>query len=744
MHLRTAIRRLGGDESGQALIMAVSLLILLALLSGLFIAMITARLSQSARKAELIQLQQIAEAGQRYADDALTNGAEGADWRPDPANPTAPRTFTYGAGRFTLTVTYDPTAADDYWNCIKVESVADFGDQAGRNYNPFLRRRVVQYKRLLLTDYGRFVTNRDHSGEPAELGVPLSVEGTEYTTVLNGPVRVNGDLVWYGRNLLNLFSAASPRRDDQVEVAGIVQHASDTDFPTSVQVSWDGGGAQAVTESGDPAFTTLFADNKPRYVDGIQGVDASGNQRWARYLAPPRISRQRYLRLTRDSGDWDTSDDGLRRFNTGWYGYGSGIYIANAVHLQSHNYEVMRNNWLGNDTRWWDSPRVQVYTPPAVSIVLHGGDGEPAGVEMTWPDPAPGQGWRDEGGDPLGSDTLTLPYPDNGVIYAEGNVSVSGALPAGQCVTIVSEGTIYIDGPIIDNTNAKVALLARDSVVLNTTVSAGFLYPTEAHLVAPAAYSGDLPAPYEISPGQPFEGRLFCPVAPAAANLYLLHSGAANEMLPPGHEGQTVLNLLVNGNLYDWGSGTDYLMFKEPPTAAGANESNAVAPLYEGLPDATHTMALSLAAGWNTIRFETPSSTVNNYWLYKAAVQPLDIEIDALIYAETGSWFIIPGSFFTPEDATVPAGFPEPGEPLDVMITVRGAISENRTANAADVAQWVAHWRGSNANWNAATGTSSRGLTYEYDPELRLAAGNRLLLPRLPVSPEAAAWEEQL
>ena len=759
-----SLRRLGRlahEESGQALIVVVALLILLALAAGLFIAMITARTAQSARQADLIVLRQISEAGLRYADDALTNGPDGADWRPDPASPSASRSYSYGQGRFTLTVSYDPETTEDspFWNCIRVESVADFGlDQANLPMNPFLKWREIGYKRIALADYARFVTNKDRLGTPAELGVPLLVQydpgqpESAYTSIFDGSLRVNGDVAWYGSNQLLLTATAlgPAHRDDQVEVAGFIRHPSDATYPCSVQVSYNGGAPQAAQPSEPLAsFTTLPNNGKPRYLDGAQTVDLADQPRWARYLPPPRLSRQRYLRLTRDTGEWRTSADGLRRYNTGWYGYGEGIYLGNSAHIQSHDYETMRANWLGNTTADWDATQ-QVYAPPAVQLVLNDSDTNGDGatdITMTWHGDDPGE-FKNQDGEGIGRD-LVLPYPANGVIYAEGNLAVRGALPADHRLTIVSEGNIYLAGSLEDNTNAKVALLARDSVVLNTTVCAGFLYPVEAHPVLPANYSGALPLPYQVSPSEPFEAVCYWPTALANPRLYLLHSGAANENLPPGPAGHTLLNLRVNGTLFDWGSGTDYEFFKLPPTATPPNESNAVAPQYEGLPDANHTMAITLNVGsWNTIRFETPSTTVNNYWLYRAAIQPLDVEVDALIYAENGSWFVIPGSFFNPYPAGqvpewYPAGFPGPGEPLDVKITVKGAIAENRAASIGDVVRWTSRWRGADEQWNPATGTSSRGLTYQYDPALRTDIGGLPLLPKLPVSPEFIVWKRQ-
>jgi len=93
------------------------------------------------------------------------------------------------------------------------------------------------------------------------------------------------------------------------------------------------------------------------------------------------------------------------------------------------------------------------------------------------------------------SSTMYVDYPADGhaVIYAEGNVRIKGRLPASTGrrydLTVVSGGTIYIDGQILspqdqygrdvdgstpalisDEDNTYIALLARDCVVVNPTM----------------------------------------------------------------------------------------------------------------------------------------------------------------------------------------------------------------------------------------------------------------------------------
>ncbi|MDR3690289.1 MAG: hypothetical protein P4L46_12985 [Fimbriimonas sp.] len=112
----------------------------------------------------------------------------------------------------------------------------------------------------------------------------------------------------------------------------------------------------------------------------------------------------------------------------------------------------------------------------------------------------------------------------------------------------------------------------------------------------------------------------------------------------------------------------------------------------------------------------------NDYIVGRAALAPNDIRIEAAIYAEQGSFFVIPGPWFNPnpndrrdyyvssEDvyagaSTTPEkdairlenfgatpGFPFYGEPLDIRIVISGAVSENMPPPASVQAEWLKKW----------------------------------------------------
>jgi len=151
----------------------------------------------------------------------------------------------------------------------------------------------------------------------------------------------------------------------------------------------------------------------------------------------------------------------------------------------------------------------------------------------------------------------------------------------------------------------------------------------------------------------------------------------------------------------------------------------------------------------------------------------VDVRVDALIYAERGSWFVIPGQFWnTNSDSSATVLWPAPKyrEPYDVRILVNGAIAENRPAPPDMEKQWLRHWRGADiwyyttgaygaatpdlwdpahAGWNAAswhyTNDNRRmGITYQYDATLARPVcydvdpnnpGIRYYRPRLPRLP---------
>jgi hypothetical protein len=130
----------------------------------------------------------------------------------------------------------------------------------------------------------------------------------------------------------------------------------------------------------------------------------------------------------------------------------------------------------------------------------------------------------------------------------------------------------------------------------------------------------------------------------------------------------------------------------------------------------------------NEIRFShnnVGSDPTNDYLLARAAAVPSDVRIEASMFAENGSFFVIPGPPFNPNpndrrdvfNAAV-TGYggaastsaiqqaqqdrldnfgtspqtPFYGEPLDVRIIIIGAISENMPASIDEQAQWIKKW----------------------------------------------------
>lgn len=108
--------------------------------------------------------------------------------------------------------------------------------------------------------------------------------------------------------------------------------------------------------------------------------------------------------------------------------------------------------------------------------------------------------------------------------------------------------------------------------------------------------------------------------------------------------------------------------------------------------------------------------TTNDYVLRRAAITPHDIRIEASVYAEEGSFFVIPGRWFNqnPNDrrdtyvglGATPAiraaerlrlygatpQTPFYGEPLDVKVTIVGAVSQNMPPAISAQTEYMRKW----------------------------------------------------
>lgn len=187
-----------------------------------------------------------------------------------------------------------------------------------------------------------------------------------------------------------------------------------------------------------------------------------------------------------------------------------------------------------------------------------------------------------------------------------------------------------------------------------------------------------------------------------------------------------------------------------------------------------------------------------NMLVARTAIQPHDIRIEASMFAEEGSFFVIPGNWFnTNSDDTRErfnndvASFGGPqanlrrfqsfgsgpsvpfyGEPLDVRVQIFGALSENMPAPMSQQLEWKKKW-GWIPNRFGSTGeyipsqhvpngyvingpnTAVPNFTFSYDPALAFASADGVNpirrspegwvlppLPRLPVSPVLSYFGE--
>lgn len=603
----------------------------------------------------------------------------------------------------------------------------------------------------------------------------------------------------------------------------------------------------------------------------------------------PSSGVSRYQALTRDSGQLvkATHSDPTSGIvagdpvNTGLFGRGAGIYIDNFGDIQFRSADGrsdlnrLANDWLkspqgsaGLETGW--DPTFTTYTPPAVEIeffpsddaVLAGSTATSysatppasAGV-LWWPGhvaDTPGikitrhdKRWRradnESGswrvGEDSGRNVIVLDYPayPNQVIYAEGNVRVKGVLPHTDPavpalnrsfdVTVVSNGTIYIDGQlmtaqdvhgrrygtndpaagVLDEHTAKVALLAKDNVCLNPTqivpeLTSGMvtaaaddeanptlqdmhweLYPDAAGAAWTQWRFGwptrvwDGSAWVDGAPGSPVPADVPIMATPIHAGADPGPSGMAMNVFRESPAPQTnsfrfsvdaldpytFLFIPPGALLGSVPSPTDYASNAIAPNwqAPGSTPthyfSNPAVPFYltnDPATPARNADLVSKSVGLTnaiTMFYRDPQigAGSTNYLLKKWKIEELrpnsggayqvpqgaiHAKVNALMYAQRGSWFVIPGQYFDRTAVTRDYNGNGVVDALDSLyaarfarynyeITVRGAITEDHTAPLEAAQTWMERWAypiysGTGDNLTLAWGT----IRYEFDERLRM------------------------
>jgi hypothetical protein len=363
----------------------------------------------------------------------------------------------------------------------------------------------------------------------------------------------------------------------------------------------------------------------------------------------------------------------------------------------------------------------------------------------------------------------------NGIILAEGNIRTRGLLPSKAnlpirreqgdphsltdsqirqvcnppSVTLVSGSNIYIEGSLVRESPASmIGLLAVNNVVVNTTM---FVSPSRALTYSSGQNNQSAPAYARITTtGEPLTLDFLYGENPAGYTMLAASQPVgAYLLLDHGTPGPiTYLNLLINEAIQPGSpppAGYALYRFGVPgvqPWVYPLESSDPDAATYEKKgfqllpkPNAsvfayTGDNAAGLDYRWpmgmrNTIRPAVDTTFVSgagtqDYEFGRAAVVPMDVRIEAVIYAQTGSFFIIPGRPMNedpndtrsralgrsgvPGQMLRPIGptakgplsaydlYPFYGEPIDCRISVIGSITENRTASPADQAAWMQLW----------------------------------------------------
>jgi hypothetical protein len=193
----------------------------------------------------------------------------------------------------------------------------------------------------------------------------------------------------------------------------------------------------------------------------------------------------------------------------------------------------------------------------------------------------------------------------------------------------------------------------------------------------------------------------------------------------------TFFNLLINSPV-----GQPEYLFEnqDPPNAAAAffapgypiptyglaDPGSQVLPIYEkrrfdlfpvvGNVNGNYTMFPGGVNNFLNLKLDNTISAPGrgDYYFSRATVLPLDVRIEAALYAQEGSLYVIPGPWMNPNpndrrDAftteaerfnafQATAEYPFYAEPVDIKVTIIGSVSENFPASMADQSLWLQHW----------------------------------------------------
>ncbi len=502
--------------------------------------------------------------------------------------------------------------------------------------------------------------------------------------------------------------------------------------------------------------------------DGSMQNDVNGQPRGIKRLEPPlmdaqdpasRLPRYKVIAMTsaprfdpKTGKPYPINADGT---SPSLYGYGKAIYIDNSADIQADSSSVgggttLTDEWLrrtsaasaaGASKSGWNG---HFYDPPGVTITLGqnlvaGTTAPPVyGIRMVRGDDA----WKNPDGTPGTSRTMDAAYGATGasagldvsqpaatsnndvVIHAEGNVRLAagtlspvesaGATPPtiARHITIVTNGTAYVEGNLLKgDPDSSITVLAHDYVCINTSQFTVGQSPQDQRPAIDA--SGNLDLTDTNSLVEPFNFGLPLGVKTTDATTAGGY-GTANPFLYVSASTNT-LSTLADFNFTNLTGTTSFLPLSQ--------RFGPTTPTHVTLPLTTTPTAATGLTQADTNQLTVSRDTGDNVndpgdvLLDRIAVLPMDIRIEAVLYAQTRSFFVIPGDWFngksndtidqfasgttrpdlngiatTDPDYTNRSRFPFYGQPIDLKITIDGAVSEARPADISAQSAWMTKW----------------------------------------------------
>lgn len=392
-----------------------------------------------------------------------------------------------------------------------------------------------------------------------------------------------------------------------------------------------------------------------------------------------------------------------------------------------------------------------------------------------------------------------------GTIYVEnsitkgitGNDWTSGYLP-----TVDSMAATPVGSRIQRPSKSMLMLIAHDYVTLNTTQFFGALNSSDVQpqfdipnqpsfnplLVRTNTNGLQFGAEFSLDPYGPNANPLNPTTWKTFASAYSKTTAATTALdtnllvfhaMDDGPGAFSFLNFNVDGtqytfsgpyatvgtpNLYGLGSENYQRYSKFEGTVFPLLSRNNGASITE---DVANGLVRSTSSAWGNIAFSMvgpsvltlkpdtslagPGNSTNDYVLGRLAIAPHDIRIEASMFAENGSFFIIPGPWFNPnpndtydrwladaganganldlananrlENFGASPHVPFYGEPLDVRIVITGSVSENMPATAAQQSEWIRKWGwipkwpgapATTAEWNEEHGGNLSRIPYQH------------------------------